>query len=92
MFASVARSGRVSASSPGPKNSVNFCTTPYSRRTRVNDNTISVVVIPSFGFPTNLIPITSGIIKFTGSPSIAESASIPPTPHPNTDKALIIGV
>ena len=92
MFASVARSGRLSESSPGPKNSVNFCTTPYSRNLRVNDKTISVVVVPSLGRPITRTPITSGIIKFIGSPSITERASIPPTPQPNTDKALIIGV
>ena len=47
---------------------------------------------PSRSAPVNLKPITSGTSIVTGWPSIAASASIPPTPHASTPKPLAIVV
>ena len=54
--------------------------------------TKSVAVIPSFILPLISKPITSGTTIDIGWPSIAASASIPPTPQPSTDRPLIIVV
>jgi hypothetical protein len=51
-----------------------------------------VAVIPSASAPVKWKPITSGISIETGCPSIAASASIPPTPQPSTPRPLIIVV
>src|SRR5208282_5873372 len=42
--------------------------------------------------PVSFTPTTCGISIETGCPSIAASASIPPTPHPKTPSPLIIVV
>ena len=42
--------------------------------------------------PVSLKPITSGISIETGWPSIAASASMPPTPQPSTARPLTIVV
>ena len=55
-------------------------------------STKSVAVAPAGSFPVSLNPITSGMSIETGWPSIAASASIPPTPQPSTARPLIIVV
>ena len=55
-------------------------------------NTKSVAVVPSGILFLISKPITSGINIEIGWPSIPASASIPPTPHPNTDKPFTIVV
>ena len=47
---------------------------------------------PSRNLPVSLNPITSGISIVTGWPSIAASASMPPTPHASTPKPFAIVV
>ena len=53
---------------------------------------LSVAVAPAGSRPYNLKPTTSGISIDTGWPSIAASASMPPTPQPSTPRPLIIVV
>src|SRR5215211_93964 len=92
MFPIVARSARPSSRSPGPKNSTNLATTPFSRSISVTRSTRSVAVDPSGSSPVSLKPITCGSSIEIGWPSIAASASIPPTPQPSTPSPLIIVV
>ena len=54
--------------------------------------TRSVAVDPSGSVPVSLKPTTCGTSIETGWPSIAASASIPPTPQPSTPRPLIIVV
>ena len=54
--------------------------------------TRSVAVAPSGSRPWSLKPMTSGISMISGCPSMAASASMPPTPQPTTPSPLIIGV
>ncbi|MNP79494.1 hypothetical protein D3C76_1773510 [compost metagenome] len=58
----------------------------------VTVSTRSVAVMPSLSLPVSLKPMTSGISIDTGCPSIAASASIPPTPQPSTPRPLIMVV
>ncbi len=51
-----------------------------------------IAVAASGNLPLSLKPIISGMNIVTGWPSIAASASIPPTPQPSTPKPLIIVV
>ena len=92
MFPSVARSANVSDPSPGPKNSTNFPTTPYWRSRSVMVSTRSVAVVPSGNSPASRKPMTSGMSIEIGWPSIAASASMPPTPQPTTPRPLTIVV
>ena len=92
MLPRVARSARVSDASPGPKNSTNLPTTPCRRSRSVMVSTRSVAVVPSGSRPTSLNPTTSGMSIETGWPSIAASASMPPTPQPTTPRPLTIVV
>ena len=55
-------------------------------------STKSVAVEPSGSLPVNLNPTTFGINMEIGWPNIDASASIPPTPQPNTPTPLIIVV
>src|SRR5215208_1112685 len=80
MLPIVARSASGSLASPGPKNSTNLPTTPRSRSRWVTVRTRSVAVEPSGSSPVSRKPTTCGISIETGWPSIAASASIPPTP------------
>ena len=48
--------------------------------------------MPSLIRPVSLKPTTSGISMVIGWPSIAASASMPPTPQPSTARPLIIVV
>ncbi len=57
-----------------------------TRRTR------SVAVAPSWSSPVSLKPSTCGSSIEIGWPSIAASASIPPTPQPSTPSPLIMVV
>ena len=92
MLPSVARSATVSDASPGPQNSTNLPTTPYCRSLSVMVSTRSVAVVPSGSRPTSRRPTTSGISIEMGCPSMAASASMPPTPHPTTPRPLTIVV
>ena len=49
-------------------------------------------MVPSGNAPLSLNPTTRGISMLTGWPSIAASASIPPTPQPTTPSPLTIVV
>ena len=55
-------------------------------------STRSVAVAPSGIAPDNLKPTTRGMSIDTGWPSIAASASMPPTPQPTTPRPLTIVV
>ena len=55
-------------------------------------STRSVAVVPAGISPWRRKPSTWGISIDTGWPSIAASASIPPTPHPSTPSPLTIVV
>ena len=92
MFPIVARSASPSPAMPEPKNSTNLATTPFSRSISVTVRTRSVAVAPSGNSPVSLKPITCGSSIDIGWPSIAASASIPPTPQPSTPSPLIIVV
>ncbi|MNW19624.1 hypothetical protein D3C71_2196940 [compost metagenome] len=58
----------------------------------VTVSTRSVAVMPSRSLPVSLKPMTSGISIDTGWPSMAASASMPPTPQPRTARPLIMVV
>ena len=92
MLAIVARSASDSDARPGPKNSTNLPTTPLARSNWVTVSTASVAVVPSRRAPVSLKPTTCGTIRPIGCPSMAASASMPPTPQPNTPSPLIIVV
>ena len=92
MFAIVARSANGRCSRPGPKNSTNLFTTPCLRSICVTVSTRSVAVAPSGILPVSLKPTTCGISMEEGWPSIAASASMPPTPQPSTPMPLIMVV
>ena len=92
MLAIVSRVDTDSSASPGPKNSTNLPTTPFLRNTWVTTSARSVAVLPSGRLPVSLNPITSGISIAIAWPSIAASASIPPTPQPSTPMPLAIVV
>ena len=55
-------------------------------------STTSVAVVPAGMVPVSLNPTTRGISIDTGWPSIAASASMPPTPQPSTPMPLTIVV
>ena len=55
-------------------------------------STTSVAVTPGWISPLSLNPTTRGISIDTGWPSIAASASMPPTPQPSTPRPLTIVV
>jgi len=92
MLAMVARSARERCWRPGPVNSTNFPTTPWARSISVTCSTRSVAVAPSGISPESRTPTTWGISMETGCPSMAASASMPPTPHPRTPSPLIMVV
>ncbi len=92
MLAMVARSSIVRLSTPAPKNSTNLPTTPSRRSISVTVSTRSVAVTPSRSWPVSSKPTTSGVRKYTGCPSIAASASMPPTPQATTPMPLIMVV
>ena len=77
---------------PGPKNSTNLPTTPFLRSIWVTVSTRSVAVTPSLSLPVRRKPMTSGSSMETGWPSMAASASMPPTPQPSTPRPLIMVV
>ena len=55
-------------------------------------STTSVAVAPDGMLPVSLKPTTRGISMDTGCPSIAASASMPPTPQPSTPRPLTMVV
>ncbi len=92
MLAIVARSGTARLAVPSPKNSTNLPTTFSLRKSSVMVSTRSVAVTPPRSLPFKSTPTTSGVSRYTGWPSIAASASMPPTPQPTTPMPLIIVV
>ena len=58
----------------------------------VTVSTRSVAVAPSGSLPVSLKPITSGISMAIGWPSMAASASMPPTPQPSTPRPFTMVV
>lgn len=54
--------------------------------------TTSVAVTPAGIAPASLKPTTFGMSIDTGWPSMAASASMPPTPQPSTPRPLTIVV
>ncbi len=75
-----------------PKNSTNLLTTPRLRSISVTVSTRSVAVEPSGSLPVSRKPMTSGTSMVSGWPSMAASASIPPTPQPRTPSPLTMVV
>ncbi len=55
-------------------------------------STTSVAVTPGLISPVSLKPTTRGMSMETGWPSMAASASMPPTPQPRTPSPLTIVV
>ena len=92
MLPRVARSAMVRPLSPSPKNSTNLPTTPCLRSTSVTSSTRSVAVTPRGMAPVSRTPSTSGMSIELGWPSIAASASMPPTPQPTTPRPFTIVV
>jgi hypothetical protein len=92
MLAMVARSASDRLESPGPWNSTNFPTTPFLRSISVTVSTTSVAVAPGASAPCSRNPTTCGTSMTVGWPSIAASASMPPTPQPTTPSPLIMVV
>ncbi len=92
MLAIVARSVTGSAAAPSPKNSTNLPTTLAFRSISVMVSTMSVAVMPGLAVPLRFTPTTSGVRKYTGWPSIAASASMPPTPQATMPRPLIMVV
>ncbi len=88
----VARSVTDRPAVPSPQNSTKQPTTRSLRRRSVTASTRSVAVTPSRSRPVSSTPTTSGVRKYSGWPSIAASASMPPTPQPSTPSASIIVV
>ena len=58
----------------------------------VTVSTRSVAVTPSLSLPVRRKPITSGMSMEIGWPSMAASASMPPTPQPSTARPLTMVV
>ena len=63
-----------------------------NRNSSTTLSTKSVAVTPGLSSPFKRKPMTSGISMEIGWPSMAASASIPPTPQPSTPRPLIIVV
>ena len=92
MLPIVARSARPSVGSPGPKNSTNLETTPTLAE-HLGHGEDEVGGGRSLRqLPVQPKPTTCGSSIEIGWPSIAASASIPPTPQPRTPSPLTIVV
>jgi len=92
MLAMVARSGTTRFDAPSPKNSTNLPTTLALRSISVTVRTTSVPVTPDRTDPSRCTPTTSGVRKYVGCPSMAASASMPPTPQATMPSPLIMVV
>src|SRR5437667_2529 len=92
MFETVARSATAREDRPSPVNSMNLFTTPFLRKSSVSVSTRSVAVVPTGSWPLSFTPTTTGHGRYVGWPSIAASASMPPTPQPSTPRPLTIVV
>ena len=79
-------------SRPGPKHSTKQPTTPFSRSIFANVSATSMAATPSDSLPVKRTPTTLGTSVVIGWPSAAASASMPPTPQPNTPMPLAVGV
>ena len=86
--------GRRAAARPGRGRSTRRTSRrrPSLRRICVTVRTRSVAVAPSGSSPVSWKPTTCGTSIEIASPSIAASASIPPTPQPSTPRPLTIVV
>src|SRR6516165_3783140 len=71
---------------------MNLPTTPFLRIICMTVRSRSVSVAPSASLPCSLKPTTWGMSMDTGWPSMAASASIPPTPQPKTPRPLTMVV
>src|SRR6266568_8258470 len=92
MLPIVARLATGTAATPSPWNSTNLPTTPCRRSSSVTVRTRSVAVAPDGSSPVSLNPTTFGISIEIGWPSMAASASMPPTPQPSTPRPFSIVV
>ena len=92
MLPMVARVASGTLDTPGPKKSTNLPTTLTRRSNSATVRTRSVAVQPSLRSPVSLTPTTWGMSMLIGWPSMAASASMPPTPQPSTPSPLTIGV
>jgi hypothetical protein len=92
MFATTARSPAESVPTPGPKNSTKRLARSTWRSRWVTASARSVANTPSRIPPVSRTPTTPGTRSITGAPSIAASASSPPTPQASTPIPLTIGV
>jgi len=92
MLAMVALSVKLRFWHPSPKNSTNLPTTPLFLSMLVQVKTRSVAVAPGGSLPVSLNPTTYGSTIEMFWPSMTDSASIPPTPHPTTPRPSIIVV
>ena len=92
MLLIVVRSATGSAESPRPKNSTNFPTTPLLAQ-HLGDGQHEIGRRHALAqLAVQPKPTTSGMSIVTGWPSIAASASMPPTPHASTPSPLTIVV
>ena len=92
MLLIVARSAAESAATPSPKNSTNWPTTCALRSMCTACSTTSVAVHMAGGAPVTRTPTTRGSSICSGSPSMAASASMPPTPQPRQPMPLTMVV
>ena len=92
MLPMVARLATGTAATPSPWNSTNLPTTPCLRSSSVMVSTRSVAVAPLGSSPVRRNPTTFGMSMETGWPSMAASASMPPTPQPSTPRPFCMVV
>ncbi len=92
MLPIVARLATGTAATPSPWNSTNLLTTPCRRSISVMVSTRSVAVVPSGSSPDRRNPSTLGMSMLIGWPSMAASASMPPTPQPSTPRPFCMVV
>ena len=92
MLPIVARLATGTAATPSPWNSTNLPTTPCLRSSSVMVSTRSVAVAPLGSSPVRRNPTTLGISIEMGWPSMAASASMPPTPQPRTPRPFCMVV
>ena len=88
----VARLATGTAATPSPVNSTNLPTTPCLRSISVIVSTRSVAVAPLGSSPVSRKPRTFGMSMEMGWPSMAASASMPPTPQPSTPRPFCMVV
>ena len=92
MLPIVARFATGTWPTPSPWNSTNLPTTPCLRSISVIVSTRSVAVVVPAAAPVRRKPTTRGISIEMGWPSMAASASMPPTPQPRMPRPFSIVV